>query len=108
MNRTVTMIALLQATVITWGTLYVGAMMKFQETNPRFHPGWLPVFVREAGFVLLAIPVVWVAATLCAARSHVSSWFGIGLLAVGILSVPFAIKEYLELGTMVAFRSSLF
>lgn len=69
-NAMQSIFAAAQAVVIVAGSLLTAA-------TPRMRSGegpWLPVIVRDWGFVLLLIPAFWVFATLWLER-HRSDWF---------------------------------
>jgi hypothetical protein len=72
-NAMQSIFAAAQSVVIVAGSLLTAA-------TPRMRSGgsggghWLPVFVRDWGFLLLLIPATWAFATLWLER-HQSDWF---------------------------------
>lgn len=81
-------LAALQSLVIVGGCLFTATILKFMGYPDRFSE--LPMqlaFVRNWGFLLILIPLIWVCSTIWFER-HRSEWFskrwtvatGIGLL----------------------------
>jgi hypothetical protein len=69
-NAMQSIFAAAQSVVIVAGSLLTAA-------TPRMRGGegpWLPVFVRDWGFLLLLVPAVWVVGTIWLER-HRSDWF---------------------------------
>ena len=77
-----------QSLVILTGSIFTATVLKSGHGARSAGP-WLPVFVRDWGFVLMLIPATWVFLTLWLER-HRSDWFtkrwtvlsGVLLLAV--------------------------
>ena len=91
-TRSVTILGLIQVSVVIFGTLFVSGMLKVYGYTENPHLSWSPiaVFIRHYGLVLLIIPLIWIAAAIPAqaperhpALPYASTLFGIVLLIFG-------------------------
>jgi hypothetical protein len=63
-HRTQTILALFQVGTILVGSIGIGAILKAMGFSDIQEMSWLVIFVRNWGFILVLIPVVWVLMTI--------------------------------------------
>lgn len=72
-HRPQTILALLQAGTVLVGSIGIGAMLKALGYSDIQGLPWILVFVRNWGFLLLAIPLAWVLVTIWMEFHH--TWY---------------------------------
>ena len=94
MNRTITLLALFQVLLVIIGFLALGIVLKLSGYPDALRLHWNPlaVFLREHGFLLLLLPLLWTIYAVAAERVQ-QGWllprlafsFGVGL---ALLLIP--------------------
>ncbi len=108
-KRAVTLIALIQIGVVIGGTSFVRGLMKcygFGDILPASHFTDRSIWVRNWGFILLLVPVLWTGLTLYAEQRARRPATTTLCLVVGIGLVLFGLFFYLTTGSASSFDAS--
>jgi hypothetical protein len=83
--KPLTILALMQIAVILLGIVAAGVFSKIFVAAFRTHPPALMTFVRDRGFLLLGIPMLWLLMTLLIRHSESQAHrMGVVLYVIGI------------------------